>query len=367
MSERGFLIVYLGAEPGWLRIADGRIVIRQSGHERLPIPGEDEGEAVVLVVPGSDVAIHWAAIPGSLAPPQALAAARIMAGEVSAEPTDMVHVAYGPEADEDGERPLAIVARGTIDGWLAEAAALGLDPDIVVPEPMLLAPPEDGVRLFKRAGFDNVRGPKRAFAAEPEIAALLVGDERVESIDAAAFDNDLGAVLDGGTLNLRQGSYAKRRRWKLEAGLVKRLALIGAAILLVTLLIQLTMIARYSFAADGLEREAVARARDAIPGNVEIVDPEAQLRERLYQAGGGPGYGEIASAAFAAIRDTAGVELQSMIYAQDGSLQIVAAAPGQPELTALQQRMAQAGLVVTPGAVRDGGGRQIGDFTVRAP
>jgi general secretion pathway protein L len=321
----------------------------------------------MLVVPGSDVAIHWGAIPDTLSPPQALGAARIMAAEVSAQPAETAHVAVGPQADAEGERPLAIVSRETMDGWLAKAAELGLDPDIVVPEPMLLAPPENVVRLFKRAGLDNVRGAKCAFAAEPEIATLLVGDEPVETVGAEAFDRGLGALLDAGVLNLRQGDYAKRRRWKIESGLVKRLALIGAAILLVTLLIQLTMIARYSFAADGLEREAAARARDAIPGNVEIIDPEAQLRERLYQAGGGPGYGEIASAAFVAIRDTAGVELQSMIYAQDGSLQIVAAAPGQPELTALQQRMAQAGLIVTPGAVRDGGGRQIGDFTVRAP
>lgn len=367
MSARQ-LLIFLGVEPGWMRIADGRTVVRQSGFDTLPEPddGGDEPETVTLVVPGSDVALHWAEIPATLAPAQARAAARIMADEVSAEPFETQHIATGP-ADDDGERCLAIVSRARMGDWLAEAEALGVDPDVVIPEPLLIAPPETGVRTVRQAGMDIVRGPKRAFAAEPDIAALLIGEEPVEPIAPEDLERDFGAVLADPPLNLRQGDYAKRRRWTIDASYVRRVALLAATILLVTLLIQLTMIARYSFAADALEREVAERARDAIPGNVEIIDADAQLRGRLSELGGGPGYGELANAAFAAIRDTAGVELQSIIYADDNSLQLTAAAPGQAELTALQQRMAAAGLIVTPGGVRDGGGRQIADYVVRAP
>ncbi|MGP1351730.1 MAG: type II secretion system protein GspL [Parasphingopyxis sp.] len=367
MSAR-YLLIFLGEEPGWMRIADGRTLVRQSGFDTLPEPDEDgdEPETVTLVVPGSEVALHWAEIPAALAPAQAGAAARIMAEEVSAERFETQHVATGP-ADADDERPLAIVSRARMDDWLAEAETLGLDPDIVIPEPLLIAPPETGVRTLRKAGIDIVRGPKRAFAAEPDIAALLIADEPVEPITAEYMERGLGTVLAAPPLNLRQGDYAKRRRWKLDTGYLRRVALLAAAVLLVTLLIQLTMIARYSFAADAVEREIAERARDAIPGNVEIVDADAQLRGRLSELGGGPGYGELANAAFGAIRDTAGVELQSIVYADDNSLQLTAAAPGQAELTALQQRMAAAGLIVTPGGVRDGGGRQIADYVVRAP
>lgn len=367
MSEGNFLLLFLGDEPGWMQIADGRSIARKPGFDTLTFdPETDAPETVILIVPGSDVALHWAEIPAGLAPAQAMAAARIMASEVSAEPFERSHIAIG-QADDEGRRWLGITARAKMDIWLAEAAALGIDPDRVIPEPMLIAPPETGVRIFGRAGLNVVRGKARAFAAEPDIAALLIGDDESEPVRVEEFEKDLGAVLAGAPLNLRQGDYAKRRRWKLDKTYIRRVALLAATVLLVTLLIQLTMIARYSFAADALEREAVDRARDAVPGTVEITDPEAQLRVRLGELGGGPGYGELANAAFAAIRDTAGIELQAMIYDTTNSLQLTAAAPGQAELEALQQRMMAAGLIVTPGAVRDAGGLQIAEFTVSAP
>lgn len=367
MNEGRVLLLFLGDEPGWMRIADGRSIARGANFDTLTFdPEVDDPETVILVVPASDVALHWAELPAGLAPAQAMAAARIMASEVSAEPLETTHIAIG-RADEDGQRCVAITANAKMAGWLTEAAALGIDPDGTIPEPLLLASPETGVRTFRRAGLDVVRGRTRAFAAEAEIAAMLLGDEPNELVSVEDFERDLGKVLADAPLNLRQGDYAKRRQWKLDKSYIRRVVLLAATILLATLLIQVTMIARYSFAADALEREAVERARDAIPGNVEIVDPEGQLRERLAELGGGPGYGEQANAAFAAIRDTAGVELQAMIYDANNTLQLTAAAPGQPELEALQQRMMAAGLIVAPGAVRDAGGLQIAEFAVSAP
>ncbi len=369
MSEAGYLLVFLGGQLGWMRVLDGAIVARAAGFETLPdadgLDGE-RAETVVLVVPGVDVTFHWEDIPADLAPAQAEAAARVKAAEISPEPLDRLHFALG-KADTRGRRAIALVARSRMEDWLAEAAGLGIDPDWVVPEPMLIAPPETGLKRFRRAGLDNVRGPERAFAAEREIAALLMDGEEIVVMATEDFDREVGDVLEDGPLNLRQGLFRKRRPWKVESGAVRRIAMLVGAILLATLLIQLVLIARYNFAADALEREAIARARDVIPGNVEIVDPEAQLRERLYGIGAGPGYGEVAGAAFVAVRDTAGVELQALVFQSDNSLQLTAAAPGQPELSALQQRLTELGLAVTPGAMRDGGGRQIGEFTVRAP
>ena len=366
MSDN-FILIWLGESPSWMRIADGRVVLRQSTLNTLPDPDEsDEPETVAVAIPGSDVALHWADIPATLAPAQAQAAARITAEKVSAEPLDTQHIATGP-ADADDERCLAIVSRERMDAWLMEGTERGIDPDIIIPEPLLIAPPESGVRKLHRDGIDIVRGSRRAFAAEPDIAQLLIAEEEVETVTPDDLARHLGTILADPPLNLRQGDYTKPRLWKVDTVYLRRIALLATAILLVTLLIQLTMIARYSFAADALEREAAERARDAIPGNVEIVDADAQLRARLYELGGGPGYGELATAAFGAVRDTAGVEMQSIIYTNDNGLQLTVAAPGQAELTALQQRMVAAGLLVTPGGVRDGGGRQIADYQVVAP
>lgn len=361
------LLVFLGEAPGWLRLAEGRIVARGDAPESIPPGDEDDPERVVLVVPGSEVAVHWVELPPDLAPAQARGAARLLASEVSAQPLDAVHVALGPLLEGETERCMALVAEERMRHWLEEAQAIGCDPDAVVPEPLLVLPPEAGVRVFKRAGLDNVRGIRRAFAAEPEIAALLVGEEPIETCDAEAFEAGIPAALAALPVDLRQGAFAKRRRWTIDWANIRRLAALAAGILLVTLLIQLVMIAHYSFAAAAVEHETRELAREVLPGDAEIADPAAQLDERFRTMGGGPGYGAIAGAVFTAVRDTGGAELQSLVYRADGSLAISVATPGDAELAAFQQRLSGAGLAVEPGAVRDAGGRRIGDFTVRAP
>lgn len=368
MSEERFLLLFLGADPGWLRLADGRVIARGAELAAAPPPAAEEGapERVVLVTPGVDAAIHWADIPASLSPPQAAGAARIMASEVSAQPLDSLHVAVGPSVEGDNERCLAIVAEEHMAAWLAEAQALGHDPDRVVPEPLLLLAPEEGLRRFSRAGMDNLRGRKRAFTVEPELGALLLGDSAVEPVDAERFEAELGEALLAAPVNLRQGRFAKRRRWRIDWLLVRRLVAIAGGILLVTLLVQLTLITKYSFAADRLELETANRAREALPSVDASADIGAQLGAALDTAGGGASYSAIAGAVFAAVRETPEAEVQSVIFQPDRSLQLEVSAPSQAELDALVQRMTAAGLAVEPGATRDGGGRRIGAFIVRA-
>src|SRR3546814_14018053 len=67
-------------------------------------------------------------------------------------------------------------------------------------------------------------------------------------------------------VNLRQGAFAKRRQWKVEWPLVRRMAWLVAGILLLTLAIQVASIFRYTFAADALEAEPAAVAASVLPG-----------------------------------------------------------------------------------------------------
>lgn len=367
MSEERLLLIFAGEEAGWLRLADGAVIARGAEIAAIP-PLEEEGapERVVLVVPGADVAVHWAEIPPHLSSAQAIGAARIMASEVSAQPLGEMHVAIGPPVEDEEERGIALVNAALIADWLARAQALGFDPDHVVPEPLLLLPPEEGVALFQRAGLDNIRSHRRAFAAESALTALLIGDQAVETVDAERFERDLPLALATLAVDLRQGAFAKRRRWQVDWLLVRRLATLGVAILVVTLLIQLTMLTRYSFAADALELRLANRARDVL--RVEaITDAPAQLRDAVAAAGGGPSYSALAGPVFTAVRETGESEVQSLIYGADGSLRIAVSVPGQAELDALLQRLEGAGLAVAIGPVRDGGGRRIGEFTVSAP
>ena len=367
MNHGRYLFLFPGETGGWLRIADDGVESRGEAIEAIPPLDEDAGsEKVVLVLPGTDVAVHWVDLPGNLSPAQATGGARILAGEICAEPLDTVHVALGDKTEREEGRCMAFVSTAVMERELAAVQALGFDPDHIVAESLLVAPPAEGVRLFRRAEVDNVRGKRRALAAEADLAAILLAEEAVETIDTDTFERNLASALAAMPVDLRQGDFAKRRRWKADAGRIRRMAMLAGAILLATLTIQATLIVRYSFAADAVERETMELARDALPGNTEITDPHGQLRQRLARLGGGPGYSSLASAIFAAIRQTEATELQSLVYASTSGAQLTVAAEDQAALDAVQRHLEAAGFAVTPGTVRDSGRRRIADFGVRA-
>jgi general secretion pathway protein L len=369
MSGGRYLLLFLDdARPVWLRLENGVVAARGEAGSPPPSPEDSPDRArVVAVVPAEDVAVHWVELP-ALAPAQAAAAARLIAAEASAEPLERLHVVIERGQGGGDLRAVAITSAARMSDWLARAAALGHDPDLVVPESLLVDPPEEGLRRLPRGAVDLVRGPMTAFAAEPELVAVAVDGESIETIDAAKFEAALAAVLAAGPLDLRQGAFARRRRWRVDWRLMRRLGLLCAGILAVTLLIQFALILRYSYAADRLEADADAVARRALPRAATIANAPVQLAERLSALrGGGAGFGATAAAAFAAVRDTPNVDLGSLRFDRDGSLQISVLAAGPGDIAAVQQRLAASGFVVTAGAPRPGGGRQVADLTVRAP
>ena len=115
-----------------------------------------------------------------------------------------MHVAAG--RPENGLTPVALVPIARMALWVEG------DPDLIVPETLLLLPPAEGL---VRRGLDH-RGLAAAFSVEPELAALLVGDAPVETIDEEAFEAGLAAALADPVLNLRQGPFARRRQWRID-------------------------------------------------------------------------------------------------------------------------------------------------------
>jgi general secretion pathway protein L len=363
MSGARFLLLLLGHDggwAGWLRIDDDAVVMR--GADVSAIPPSTEEERVVLVVPGTDVLLDWVDLP-ALAPAQALAAARLLAGERTATPSERLHIALGAG---DGLRCMATADAERVEGWIAEAQAAGYDPDHLLPEPLLILPPTAGTRRWARNGLHIVRGETVGLAAEPELAALVEG-EPVELVDDAAFAQGIGAAVAAMPVDLRQGAFAKRTRWRIDEGLVRRLAGVAGAIVLTTLLIQTMLILRTNADSGRIDRELQAVARAALPRGERIVNPSAQIVERLAGLRGG-GFGFSASAAllFAAVRDTPNVELSQFLFDHEGRLSATVLAPSSADIAALERRLEARGLAVESGAVRVGGGRQIADFVVTA-
>jgi general secretion pathway protein L len=272
-------------------------------------------------------------------------------------------VAVGPE-DGSALRPVALVPALTMAGWLGRLQAAGLDPDLVIPEPLLLAPPPEGFVRHDRGEIPLYRGAHDAFSVEPELARLITGDAPVRSLDADAFENGLAEAVTRPGINLRQGDFAKRRRWRIEWKQVRRLALLLLAILAVTLAIQIVSIWRYTYAADALEQEANRIAGRAL--GRQSADA-TQLDRRLSELrGSGVGYAAIASVVFAAVRATPNAELSSIVYDRDGTMRLTIMADSAATIASFEQRIEAGGFAAEQGPMRVGGGRPTTDITVRA-
>jgi len=340
----------------WWIVREGRVAGR--GDAETPLP-DALPERVVAVAPAGAMTIHAAEL-GSLATQQARAAARLLVAETSVAPIETQHVAIG--AADGPDRSVAVIGNGRISAWLESLQARGIDPDAILPAPLMLPRPEQGYVRAVIGGETVLRGRSAAFADEPGLTELLVGDAPVEDLDAELL---VLAALDGPELDLRQGEFAKRRRFRIDWRLTSRLAGLGAAIAAVTLLIAIVQIVRYGFGADALAAEAEAIARTAVPhaGGNPVSAMETRLAARR---GAGAGFTATAGALMTAVQSVPNVELASLTFENDGLLRATVLAPGAPEAEALRARLRATGLTVEATPFTAENGRIRGEFRVGA-
>lgn len=368
MSGTRFLLLYLGTADGrgpWLRLASGEVVAR--GVLAGPtdaIDGSDLPETVIGVVPGSDVAVHWFALP-DLSEAQAAAAARLMASEVSAERLDNLHASLSARADEAGERILGIVGADRMAAWIAEGQARGYDPDAIVPETLLLSPPEQGLATIEAGGLILVRGRRQAFAAEQGLVTLLAGDAPLTPVSPEAVEAGLGELLSALPLDLRTGPFRKRRRWRIDWALVRRLAALAALILLANIIITLIMIARYDGAAERAEARTEAIARAALPRATRVTNPGQQLAARLGDLrGGGAGLPTLLGALFEGVRAVPSAEIRFVQFDPAGLLRATVTAASPADIDAVRARIEASGVSAGAGTASAVGARQSVEFRI---
>lgn len=321
---------------------------------------------IVAIAPAADTMVNWAELP-ALAPAQARAAARLLAAENSAVPLDTLHVALG-DADERGDRPIVSVDRALLAGWISRLEALGHEPDAIVPAALLLPRPEDGFVRGEIAGQSLLRSRSSGFLEEAGLAELIVGTSPVVTLSPAETEAAMLAAIADPVIDLRDGGFAKRRPWQVDWKLLRRLALLGAGVLLVTLLIHLALILKYSTSADAIELRTRAVAQSALPGGNGDANALFALDERLAAArGGGAGFSTTAAAIYAAVRAVPNVELTAFDFAVDGSLRIMLAAATPEDIAAFQRQLERYGFDGTATQPRVEAGRQMVEMTVRLP
>lgn len=356
MARALFLPSSVEGSHRWIAIDGDTIVDRGEG-----LPQADD-VPLTVIVPAEDVTLHWADVPAR-STAQAVAAARLLVTEASATPITDLHVAVGDEGSED--RPIGVVAAARMRGWLSALAEQGFDPQAMIPAPMLLPRPTEG---FVRADFGGdgvVRGPTSGFADEKGLTDVITGGVAPAVIDREALEAAVVAAITRPALDLRQGAFAKRDAIAFDWRLLRRAAWLVAAILLVTLAITLVEIARYSVAADAIERRADVLARSGLPRGETVNDAGRQLDARLVRLrGAGMGFSESAAIIFDAVRSVPGSEVRAISFDAAGKLRVSLVTQNEGQVTDVINRIVAHGLVTTPSTFSGGGGRVSGELTV---
>ena len=334
------------------------------------VTGEGEGmpatdDTVIAVAPADAVTLHWAELP-SRSMAQATAAAMLVVAEASATPLGELHVAVGDEGAVD--RPIGVVARESMRAWLESLGGAGVDPQAIVPAPMLLPRPGEGYVRAEAAGERVVRGAAAGFADEARLTELVTGGVEPARLTREALIAALLASAANPALDLRQGAFARRRKLTLDWSLVRRLALMGLAILTVTLAIDIVRIAKYSFGAEALEARADRLGRTGLVHGETVTDVDRQLAERLSGVRGpGLGFSTTAAAVYGVVRTTPGVELTGLDFSPNGSLKLSVSAERESLPTDFKRKLEAAGLAVTASVFSSANGRVAGEMTVTRP
>lgn len=363
---REALLLFLGRDggiDGWTRLAEGAVAARGAGLEGA---ADHRSAPVVAVAPGEAVTLRWLELPAGLSPAQSAGAARLMAADLSAQPVPELHVAVGRDPGGGGGRCVGLVPLATMRTWLDGLEAAGFDAERMIPETLLLPAPPEGLSTWDSGLVRLYRGPGEAFAAEPELGDMLLAGRAELPVDPDSFSAGLAGALDDAPLDLRQGPFARRRDWRVAPARARRLAVLTAALLLISLAVQVALIARYVYAADTADSETRRIAAAALPRSPGVADPQAALTQRLAELrGGGAGFRATAGTLFEAVKATPNIELTALAFSPDGLLRASVQADSPATIEALRQRVEAGGFAAEAGAPRSGGGRQVADLMVR--
>jgi general secretion pathway protein L len=352
------IVLFMGQSDRWLTISDGKILARGDS-----VPPSDPTARFVGVVPASDVIVHQLALSG-LTDAQARGAARLAVAENSVSPISALHVAVSGEIA--GERTVVALNSLHMAAYLAAFTTRGIDPDAIIAAPLILRRPEVGFVIADLEHETIIRGRDGAFIDDPILTPLLTGGE-ILKLDGADLENAIIAAVANPEVDLRQGVFARRRRWAVDTQRLRRIGWLTAACLASLLVLPVVELIHLNAAARHIEAQNVLIAQSALPPGTIVNDPLAQLDARLAALGGaGGGFLPIVNAVAAAANATANVELGAMTFDSEGGLHVSAHATGLSELVAFETRMNAAGLLVVPVPVVGGVGRPSRDFTVRA-
>jgi|TARA_R100000501_G_scaffold13654_4_gene24978 type II secretion system protein L len=258
-----------GAPAAWLRIVEesGAIAARGYLHEEEagepPLIAQDD--TIIAVVPGEAVRMLWLPLDGTTSA-QLAAAARYTVAEHTALAPASIHTAIDTTDELPGKTGVAVTDFAAMQTWLSRLAALGIDPDIIIPDHMLLPVPErDAVGFPVGRALLAVRAQGAAMVCEAGLAEAVLGTRALHTEEKASA-LEAAMVVESGRprINLRNGAFAQASGWHLSKAW-RRCLILAAGVPLLLLLSNLIDIWRTDHVADAIEAESRAVAAAALP------------------------------------------------------------------------------------------------------
>lgn len=293
----------------------------------------------IVVVPGQDLRVAWLELADGT-PLQVLAAARRVLEEQVAAGAETVHVAVG-EGAAGAPRPVAVVDRQRMRAWLDACAALGVVPDALVPDCLMMAEPaEAGIEVFDRDQAWVVRGPQLAFSAEPALTGAVLGTRPFVLLTEAQAASRLATTAARVPLDLLQFEFAPRS--PALSRRLRRLAWLAALALCLPLLALAAQSLRHAWGAYAARAQIETLARQhAIAGT----DADA-VAAHFRQWSAADRFAAPSGALFAALAQQPDARLRSLAFDTHGGMDVQLHQADAQAVELLRTRLAAAGLRV---------------------
>lgn len=330
------------------RIEGGEVVAR--GAIGADDPQTDEKS--VVAVPGEEATCRWLDLPSGR-DTQAAVAAGFLLEEELATPRHDLHVAVGPAA-ASGRRLAVFVNDERMRAWTETAAQLGLSTAPICPIPLLIADPGGDDAIAVRVGeVAVVRGRELALSCDWELLPVLLADRPVREVkDFRDAERLIAGRADSPPVDLRQGPFApdagvRRRRGRLAP-------ILGGLLAASLVVVPAADAARRTIAA----RQATAQAERLAGPAPKGIDatPVERLRARLAALRAESAFPAVAASVFAAVEGVEGMEMQSLLYGEDGAVRATVRHPNYSDIEIVRRQLARSRLSVREtSAVQDGG------------
>lgn len=326
---------------------------------------------VVVLVPGAEVSLYQASVPGRNRQ-RILRAIPFALEEDLANDVDTLHFAIGQNLGDDNY-PVAVVGRQRMDTWMEQLREAGIHAHEWVPD-ILTLPRTEGWSLLPEADTVLVRsGDYSGFSCDMDnlsvLVAMLAAREELPQMatlySAAILDLEgMEVVLDGlqqqplelfargwfagPNIDLLQGDYSRREEW----GRFLRPWKATAALFVAALVLSATATGLdYSHLGEQkeqLDADIQALYKRTFPKARRIVDPRTQMEQKLKQLqrrvdGGVTDFLGMFAETANVIRVSKGVSVKGASY-RDGRLDLELLADNLQLLDKLKQSLVSGSL-----------------------